>query len=148
LHATGRRFAKVPDVLHAMRDRPARLTRTDPRYAQVGLRTARMGWLSSTVLARRRRIALWGAGKEAKPWIRWLVARGHDLRVVVDVARRRWGGTRAGTVPVCPPDALADCDADLCLVAVGARGARTEIRAELSRVRPDWVEGRDWWALR
>ena len=44
--------------------------------------------------------------------------------------------------------ALADLDVEVGLVAVGARGARDAIRSEIGRVRPAWVEGRDWWAVR
>jgi hypothetical protein len=47
------------------------------------------------------------------------------------------------------PAALLDLDLDLdmLLVAVGARGARNQIRNELATLRPDLVEGHNWWAL-
>lgn len=147
MHAAGLRLRKIPEVLIEVRDRPERLTRVDPRYAKDAFRRARMDWLAATVLSRPRRVALWGAGKEGGPWRRWLRANGHTIPAIVDVAERRLGGTRDG-VPVVPPEALPGVDAELCLVAVGARGAREEIRAELGRLRPDWVEGRHWWALR
>ena len=35
----------------------------------------------------------------------------------------------------------------MLLVAVGARGARDQIRHELAVLRPDLVEGQNWWAL-
>ena len=38
-------------------------------------------------------------------------------------------------------------DLDMPLVAVGARGARNQIRNELTTLRPDLVEGRNWWVL-
>jgi len=38
-------------------------------------------------------------------------------------------------------------DLDMPLVAVGARGARNQIRNELATLRPDLVEGRNWWVL-
>jgi hypothetical protein len=46
-----------------------------------------------------------------------------------------------------PPAALPDLDVDMLLVAVGARGARNQIRNELATLRPDLVEGHNWWAL-
>ncbi len=147
LHAAGYRFRKVPEVLHRMRDRPERLTRTDPRYSQEAMRSARQMWLSNTILSSPKRVIVWGAGKEGKHWIRWLSACGHHIPAVVDVAERRIGGTRAGS-PVIKPEDLPSVTADLCLVAVGARGARSEIRADLARLRPDWREGEQWWALR
>ena len=45
------------------------------------------------------------------------------------------------------PAALPDLDHDMLLVAVGARGARNQIRNELATLRPDLVEGHNWWAL-
>jgi hypothetical protein len=45
------------------------------------------------------------------------------------------------------PAALPDLDLDMLLVAVGARGARGQIRNELATLRPDLVEGHNWWAL-
>ena len=45
------------------------------------------------------------------------------------------------------PAALLDLDLDMLLVAVGARGARNQIRNELATLRPDLVEGHNWWAL-
>jgi hypothetical protein len=35
----------------------------------------------------------------------------------------------------------------MLLVAVGAHGARNQIRNELATLRPDLVEGHNWWAL-
>ncbi len=144
LHASGARFRKVPEVLVRWRDGASRLTRTDPRYGRVGLRTVRQLWLKARVLDRPRRVVVVGAGKEGGPWLTWLVGEGHDV-VAVDVHPGRV--ERAG-VRVLPPDALADLDVEVGLVAVGARGARDAIRSEIGRVRPAWVEGRDWWAVR
>ncbi|MBN2798504.1 MAG: glycosyltransferase [Deltaproteobacteria bacterium] len=148
LHAAGWRLRKVPEVLVSMRDRPARLTRTDTRYRQEGFRRVRREWLAATVLSGPRRVALWGGGKEGRPWLRWLLASGHLVPAVVDVAPRRVGGLKRGAVPIVPPEALAGLDAELLLVAVGARGALPLIREQLRALRPDWREGRDWWALR
>ena len=47
--------------------------------------------------------------------------------------------------PAALPD--LDLDLDMLLVAVGARGARNQIRNELATLRPDLVEGHNWWAL-
>lgn len=148
LHAAGWRLRKVPAVLVHMRDHPARLTRTDPRYSQEGLREVRRAWLREGPLARPRRVGLWGAGKEAKRWLRWLLAEGHTVPAAVDIDPRKIGGTRQGVVPVVAPEALPELDLEVLLVAVAARGARARIRARLAELRPDLVEGRDWWALR
>lgn len=142
LHAAGWRFRKVPEPLVRMRDRPERLTRTHPRYAKAAFRRARMLHLASTLLARPRRLAVWGAGKAGRPWIRWLLGRGHRLAAVVDIDRRKIGSTRHG-VPIVDPGALGGLDVDHCLVCVGARGARSLIRDAALAARPDWREGRE-----
>ena len=140
LHGRGGRFRKAPEVLVQMRDRPQRLTRTHPAYSREAFRRARALWLASTHLSRPRRLVVWGAGKEARPWIRWLLAQGHSLVGVVDIDPRKIGSTRHG-VPIVDPQALVGMDVDLCLVAVAARGARPLIREALARSRPDWREG-------
>lgn len=149
LHAAGWRLRKVPEVLVHMRDHPIRLTRTDERYRQQGFREVRRMWLSLTVLATPRRVLLWGAGKEGRAWLRWLVEdRGCEVPAVVDISPRRIGGLKLGRIPVIAPEQIPEVEADLGLVAVGARGARQLIREQLALLKPDWVEGRDWWALR
>jgi len=45
------------------------------------------------------------------------------------------------------PAALPDLDLNMLLAAVGARGARNQTRNELATLRPDLVEGHNWWAL-
>lgn len=145
LHAAGHRFAKVAQVVVTMLDRPERLTRTDPRYSRDAFRRARWSWLASTVLASPRRVVLWGAGKECRPWVRWLRDNGHTLVAVLEISGR---GTRRGDAPILDPQALVDLDCDYLFMAVGARGARQEIRGRIATLRPEWAEGRDWWAVR
>lgn len=145
LHAAGWRLRKVPAVLVQMRDRPQRLTRTDPRYGRAGLRAVRQAWLAEKRLTATTRVVIVGAGDEATQWIRWLRAGGHAIAAVVDVAPRRIGGTKGGA-PVIPPKDLAEIDAGLCLVAVGAWGAREEALSVV-RATGRWTEGRDAFAV-
>ena len=147
LHAAGWRFRKVPEVLVRMRDRPERLTRTHPAYSRQAFRRARALWLSSTVLDQPRRVVVWGAGKEGRPWIRWLLAMGHEVVAVVDIDPRKIGSVRQG-VPIVEPAALPRLQAEICLVAVAARGARSLIRAAIAQLRPGWREGVELFFLR
>jgi len=89
---------------------------------------------------------VWGAGKGGRPWIRWLLATGHSVVAVVDIDPRKIGSVRQG-VPIVAPEDLPALSAELCLVAVAARGAREQIRRLLAQLRPDWIEGQHWWAL-
>ena len=102
-----------------------------------------MGHLAATRLTAPQRVVVWGAGRSGRPWIRWLLQQGHTVPVVVDL----FCTTSRQGVPVVPPDALSDVDLDLLVVAVGAAGARGEIRAMLKALRPDLVEGAGWIAV-
>ena len=100
-------------------------------------------WLCVGPLKDKRRVGLWGAGKTGRRWLRWLLAEGHTVPAVIDVHHR----TERQGVPVYGASVLPELDVDLLLVAVGARGARDIIRAEIEELRPEWREGVDWWAL-
>ncbi len=148
LDRAGWRFRKVPEVLVRMRDRAARLTRTSPRYRPAAFRELARAWLWSEILECGPRVVLWGAGQGGRPWLRWLRAVQRTPVAVVDIDPRKIGGHKGGDVPVVAPAALPTLEVDVCLVAVQARGAAAEIRADLARLRPDWREGRDWWMVR
>ncbi len=143
LDQAGYLLGAVPELVVRIRDRPNRLTRTDQRYRREAFDNARKEWLIAGPLRTPRRVAVWGAGRTGKRWLRWLLAQGHSVPAVVDVHCR----TERQGVPVISPEALPGVDAELLLVAVGTRGARATIRALICQLRPDWKEGRDWWAL-
>lgn len=134
LHLAGHRLAKIPRVLVQMRDRASRLTRTHPSYSAAAFLRVRQRHLDAT-LRPEARVAVWGAARSGKPWLRWLNQRGNPVPFAIDIDPRRIGGARQG-VPVLAPDQLARrrSDYDLLLVAVGARGAREEIRAQLRAI--------------
>lgn len=143
LHTAGGRLYNLRQEVLAWRDRPGRLTRTDPRYDRTAFLPLKQAWLSAGPLARPRRVVLWGANRAGRPWTPWLLAGGHDVPFVVDIGPYT---SRHGR-PVLGPEAITDAEFDLLLVAVGKRGARDSIREDIQRLRPDLVEGRDWFAL-
>src|SRR5262249_41208944 len=61
-HAAGLVFGKLPEVLLDWRDAPARLSRTDPRYAADRFRAVKLAALERGALANGRPIVVWGAG--------------------------------------------------------------------------------------
>ena len=143
LVAGGWRLGAVPERVVLLRDRPDRLTRTDPRYSAHAFQRLKMEFLAKRL---PRRVLLWGAGKAGRPWGRWLRAQGVELLGVLDIQAGR-GPTERQGVPVVPIEMLEKLDFDLLLVAVGAAGARAEIRSRIATLRPELVEGRDWYAL-
>ena len=143
LRAAGWELDALPRAVVRIRDRPGRLTRSDARYRRAAFRALKEDYVVEQLLPGRERVVIWGAGKAGRPWLRRLLAAGAQVPLVVDSFVR---GERRGR-PVLGPEALVGLELDLLLVAVGARGARAHIRAELARLRPDLVEGRDWWAV-
>ncbi len=143
LVAAGWSLENIPQEVVSIRDHDERLTRTDSRYSQAAFRRAKQNHLAATLLSHPRHLVVWGAGRTARPWIRWLLEKGHTLSAVIDIGP---GVSRQG-VPIRPPIALRDLDFELLFVAVGIPLARQEIREELRRIRPDLEEGKNWWAV-
>jgi cellulose synthase/poly-beta-1,6-N-acetylglucosamine synthase-like glycosyltransferase len=128
-HAAGWRFAKHPESLLLWRDGPARLTRSDPRYAPGGFRAVKIEALARGPLAGGREVVLWGAGRIGKAWSRALRAAGHRVAAFVEVNPRRIGQRLHGAPVVDVAQSASFRGGRLHLAAVGQRGARERIRA-------------------
>jgi glycosyltransferase involved in cell wall biosynthesis len=143
LVTAGYRLGAVSVPVVRILDRKNRLTRTDPRYRRAAFDALKQAWLERGPLKRPRRVAVWGAGRCGGRWIRWLKSKGHHVVGVVDP----FCTTQRQGISVEPPSSLAAMQVDVLLVAVGACGARDEIRMQLALIRPDWAEGVIWWAV-
>jgi glycosyltransferase involved in cell wall biosynthesis len=142
-HAAGLRFAKRAEVLLEWRDRPGRLTRTDPRYAAARFRERKLAALLAGELKDRAAV-VWGAGPIGKAWARELLARGVALAAFAEVAPRKLG-QRIHGAPVLEPRQATLVAGPLHLLAVGQRGARRRMRALARRL--GLVEGADFVAV-
>ena len=140
----GYRIDNVRETVVEIRDHRERLTRTDSRYRQVAFDRCRRNFLEARVLPHPTRVVLWAGRRGGRPWLRWLQQQGHALPAVIDITQ----STVRAEIPVMPPAALQHLDFDRLLVSVGTRGAREDIRADITRLRPELIEGQDWWALR
>lgn len=138
--AAGYAMAKVPEVLLRWRHRPGRLTFTDPRYAENAFREARAAFLPRRLQGETRPVTIWGAGPTGKRMLRALEPHGFKAIRFIDIDPRKVGGEARG-LPVTGPENLSP-QCDFVLVAVGARGARSEIRDALNAKR--FVEGADF----
>jgi hypothetical protein len=128
-HQAGLRFAKTPEVLLEWRDRPERLTRTDPRYLPERFRDLKIAaLLAGPLQAAERPVVVWGAGPIGKGWARALASRGRRIAAFVEVDPRKIGQVIGG-VPVVAVHAARDFPAALHLAAVGNREARGRIRS-------------------
>ena len=140
-HAAGLRFAKTSEVLLEWRDRPERLTRTDPRYLPGRFRDLKIAALLAGHLQRPdRTIVVWGAGPIGKGWARELTARGRRVAAFVEVDPRKLG-QEIGGVPVVGVASAARYRGALHLAAVGNSEARGRIRGVAAEL--DLVDGRD-----
>ncbi|UQA63480.1 glycosyltransferase [Polyangium aurulentum] len=141
LHTQGFRMAKVPEVLFRWRHHPGRATFRDERYAIVRFLEAKAHYLAPIVRASEgRALAVWGAGPTGKRLARMLADRGAPAALFVDIDPRKIGRTARGA-PITAASAL-DPRRHFVVVAVGARGARDEIRPSLASL--GFVEGRDF----
>jgi len=134
----GWELAKVPRVLLDWRDWPGRLTRTGPAYREDAMFRLRAHHLARGPL-RGRPFDIWGAGPTGKRLARELEKHGlrpgsfHDVSPRKRIARGR--PVRTGPDLPRPGESLMIC-------AVGAEGAREEIRALLQS--RSWREGSDF----
>lgn len=139
LDAAGWRFAKVPRVLFSWRQDASSVTRRDARCSLERMRAARAHYLAARLATMRRPVAVWGAGPTGTRLARELEKHGVFPARFIDIDPRKIGRTRRGA-PVVGRDAIDR--AHTIVVAVGARGARDVVRADL--VGRGFIEGTDF----
>lgn len=126
--AAGFRFAKLAETLLQWRDRPRRLTRTDPRYEPARFQRLKLEALLAGPLREGRDVVVWGGGRLGKTWARTLREVGRQVRAFVEVDPRKIGRTLGGA-PIVAVAQAASYPGSLHLAAVGQKGARERIRA-------------------
>ena len=134
---SGWELAKVPHRLLHWRDLPHRLTRTHPMYREDRMFALRAHYLARGPLKPPQPFDVWGAGPTGKRLARALEAHGLTPRKFFDVdAKKRVARGR----PVLTEKDLPPPGEAVLVCAVGAAGARDEIRAVLTP--RGYVEGR------
>jgi hypothetical protein len=148
LYVSGRRFAKLDEVLLGWREHPDRLTRRDSRYSLENFIRAKAHYLMRGPLQGRQAVILWGAGMIGRRLSKHLLRQGAPLAAFIDIDPAKIGRTRRG-LPVLDPAELPALwqrsASPVLLAAVGARGARQLIRQRL--VGFGLQEGQDWWGV-
>ena len=141
-YAGGLRFAKVPRHLYWWRERADRLSRVNAAYSPAAFRQCKVHYLKAMHLRGATRVTIWGAGKEGKALARHLRRAGVEVAAFVDIDPHKIGNTVLGA----PVAGVANLTRErYLLVAVGAHGAREEIRAYLTSA--GWREPRDYRSL-
>jgi hypothetical protein len=132
LAAAGWELAKLDAPLLAWRQTEGRLSLRSPRYRVEAFLEAKGHYLARHPLLASRRVALWGAGRTGRRLARNLQTHGVEVIRFYDVDASKIG-RRIGPAPVHSWRDLEPAGRHPLVVAVGAAGARTPIRAELER---------------
>lgn len=136
LAEAGWQMCKAPRDLLLWRDSPQRLTRTGDAYREERMFRLRAHYLARGPLADRE-FDIWGAGPTGKRLARELEAHRRRPRAFYDVDKSK---QIARDRPVLRAENLPPPGTAIMLCAVGAAGAREEIRAVLEP--RGYVEGR------
>ena len=139
----GVRMAKLGEPLLQWRERPERLTRTDPRYSVDGFFRAKAPYLARWLAEHnphRPKVIVWGAGRVTRRRLAPVLAEGLEVQAWVDIDSKKIGWSLEG-VPVIAPGSLPSPGDAFVMVAVGKRGARELIETELRR--QGYEPGRD-----
>ena len=139
--AAGMPVGVVPRRLHAWRDRPESISRTDARYTQDRFVACKAHYLAAGFLASRDDYILWGYGGTGRVLRRELAGRGKHPSHIVEVKAGRLGQRILGA-PVIPPEQLAALRGTPVVVSVARAGPRAEIRAEMAAM--GFAEGYDY----
>jgi hypothetical protein len=135
------RMGKPEGILLRWRDHGRRLTRCDPRYARGAFQAAKAHHLARGRLRGLDEVVIWGAGPGGRLLHDLLRGEGVGVMGFLDVHPRRIGG-RKRDLPVWPVAHAGYLRDNFILVAVGAAGARPEIRGFLDRLGRQ--EGEDY----
>ncbi len=136
-YLAGFRFGKTSEPLLQWRHSEGRLSRIDERYSPEKFRRLKRHYLALSHLSGSRAFYQWGAGSVGKNWLREWEAE--KPRAVVDLHPRKIGKKIHGVRVIAQED-LPGPEAAFTVVAVGAPGAREEIR--------EWFNSRGYEELR
>jgi hypothetical protein len=133
----GGQLRAIEPVLLRWADHPRRVTHNDPRYRWQSLQKLKARHLARQ-LAGCPRLTVWGAGELGLALFRQLRALGIETARFIEVHPRKVGQRIEG-VPVVGMNEVGAPGEGHLVAAVGAKGARAEIRAFLSG--RGWEEG-------
>lgn len=147
MHVAGATFGKVPERLLLWREDPQRATRTDSRYSVENFLRAKARYLMIGPLKDREDVIVWGAGQMGRRLSKHLLKEGVQLLAFIDIDPKKIGREKRGRPIIAPEDLMPlwrQAKRPAIIVAVGSRGARQLIRAQLRAM--GLQETVDWWA--
>jgi len=138
--AASLRMGKPEPVLLRWREHATRITHTDSVYQRQQFMRAKTHFLVRYRL-QGRPVVIWGAGPTGRLMHDLIVAESGQVTGFIEVHPRRIGGQKRG-LPVWPVEQASQLGNAMLLVAVGAAGARQEIRDYLHTHHR--IEGQDY----
>lgn len=138
LVSAGWQLTNLPLPLFRWRDHDGRLTWSDPRYGRKRHLALKATYLAKMLRAHGGKTLVWGAGPTGLTLTRQLREEGIEVKQFVDLHPRKVG-QRIHGIEVLAPSQLGGFDGTHLIAAVGAFGAREEIRGELAM--RGWREG-------
>ncbi len=146
LFEAGVTFSKVERYLYFWREHQERLTRVDGRYSVENFLRCKAKFLRRGPLNGCKRVVIWGAGQTGRRISKHLLRDGAPIEAFVDIDPQKIGSTLRDR-PIVGIDELRTSMGPglIVLAAVGSRGARALIRAQLNRI--GLREGKDFWCV-
>ena len=141
----GHRMEKLPQVLLDWRESETRLSRVSENYSRTAFDRLRADYLSQDMRLNNRPIAFWGAGRKTRQRASYLLDKGFEPAVWIDIDPKKIGN-RINGVDVVEPAWLdreiVDGDNPFVLNYVTNHGARDIARTYLHRL--GYMMGRDY----
>jgi len=138
--AAGMQMGKPDPILLRWREHEARLTHTDRIYSREQFQRAKAHFLVQQRLDGRS-VIIWGAGPTGRLMHDLVVAEGGQVDGFIEVHPRRIGGKKRD-LPVWSMEKIQQPQLPMVLVAVGAAGAREDIKAFM--LEHNKLEGQDY----
>jgi glycosyltransferase involved in cell wall biosynthesis len=141
----GCRMEKLPEVLLEWRESEQRLSRVSDTYSRTAFDRIRAEYLSMDQRIRNKSIAFWGAGRKTRQRVQYLLKKGFEPEVWIDIDPKKIGNRIRG-IEVVEPDWLRQAserkEKPFVLNYVTNHGARDIARNYLDRI--GYVMGEDY----
>ena len=135
--APGHRMEKLDEVLLDWRESEKRLSRVSDNYSRNAFDCIRAEYLSRDQRIHNRQIAFWGAGRKTRRRVQYLLDRGFEPAVWIDIDPKKIGNRINGVEVVEPAwleQSIVDGDKTFVLNYVTNHGARDIARTYLHRI--------------
>jgi glycosyltransferase involved in cell wall biosynthesis len=145
LQHKGYRMEKLPQVLLDWRESDTRLSRVSDNYARKAFDEVRAHYLSLDRRIHNMPIAFWGAGRKTRQRARYLLDKGFEAKVWIDIDPKKIGNHIRGVEVVEPAwlrYAASSGNKPFVLNYVTNHGARDIARTYLERI--GYAMGRDY----